>query len=311
LAVADVDLQVQPGEIVSLIGPSGCGKTTLLRLMAGLESPTSGTVQMDPPMQANAGGIAFVFQQPTLLPWRTALENVMLPLELIDKATNPDRHAAHAASTPLEFAQLTPKNSGSPHPVSGRGAEGEGTSGQSLPTDSLARAYRPLPHPQPSSPAEQGRKGPRLSRVDTNARERASQSLENLGLANAMHRYPRQLSGGMKMRVSIARALVTQPCVLLLDEPFAALDDMLRNQLGELVLDLWQQQQFTTVMVTHNIAESILLSHRIAVMQEGRLMRLIDNPLPWPRDESLRSSPEFGPFYGKVSAALRGQQHDN
>jgi NitT/TauT family transport system ATP-binding protein len=145
------------------------------------------------------------------------------------------------------------------------------------------------------------------SRVSTEDRSRAIQSLEHLGLRDAVHLYPHQLSGGMKMRVSIARALVTEPRVLLLDEPFAALDDMLRNQLGELVLRLWEEQQFTVVMVTHNIAESIQLSHRIAVMRAGGLSRLLDNPLPWPRNESLRVSPEFGEFYGCVSAALRGQ----
>lgn len=234
-AVDDVDLEVRAGEIVSLIGPSGCGKTTLLRLMAGLESPTSGTVRMDPPIHSNPGGIAFVFQQPTLLPWRTALQNVMLPLELIAREQRTNQQ-----------------------PVSG---------GLTL----------------------------------------AKESLEKLGLADAVHRYPRQLSGGMKMRVSLARALVTEPSILLLDEPFAALDDMLRNQLGELVLGLWEQQRFTAVMVTHNIAESILFSHRIAVMRHGRLMQVLDNPLPWPRDESLRASPEFGLFYGRVSAALRGE----
>ena len=234
-AVDEVDLEVRAGEIVSLIGPSGCGKTTLLRLMAGLESPTSGRVEMDPPIDRGPGEIAFVFQQPTLLRWRTAFENVLLPLELI------------------------------------------------------ARTRK------------------RSSRVTSQDRSRAMQSLEHLGLHDALDRYPHQLSGGMKMRVSIARALVTEPRVLLLDEPFAALDDMLRNQLGELVLRLWEEQQFTAVMVTHNIAESIQLSHRIAVMQAGRLSRLLDNPLTWPRDESLRTSPEFGEFYGCVSAALRGQ----
>ncbi len=234
-AVDEVDLNVRAGEIVSLIGPSGCGKTTLLRLMAGLESPTSGRVEMDPPIDRGPGEIAFVFQQPTLLRWRTAFENVLRPLALI------------------------------------------------------ARTRK------------------RSSRVTSQDRSRAMQSLEHLGLHDALDRYPHQLSGGMKMRVSIARALVTEPRVLLLDEPFAALDDMLRNQLGELVLRLWEEQQFTAVMVTHNIAESIQLSHRIAVMQAGRLSRLLDNPLTWPRDESLRTSPEFGEFYGCVSAALRGQ----
>lgn len=229
-AVRDVDLTVPSGELLALIGPSGCGKTTLLRLMAGLESPTAGTVTLDPPVDNAQGGIAFVFQQPTLLPWRTALENVMLPLQLIQ-----------------------------------RGARGQ-------------------------------------------QRAAAEQLLETVGLADAMDRFPHQLSGGMKMRVSIARALVTEPNVLLLDEPFAALDDMLRSQLGELLMELWEQRHFTAVMVTHNIAESILLSHRIAVMQNGQLSQLIDNPLPRPRDESLKSSAEFGQCYGQVSQALRDRE---
>jgi ABC-type nitrate/sulfonate/bicarbonate transport system ATPase subunit len=198
--------------------------------MAGLEPPTRGSVTLQPPVASQRGGIAFVFQQPTLLSWRTALQNVMLPLELIDHGTGAQR------------------------------------------------------------------------------RRMAEDLLETVGLSDAMTRFPHQLSGGMKMRVSIARALVTEPNVLLLDEPFAALDDMLRNQLGELILKLWRQQRFTAVMVTHNVAESILLSHRVVVMREGRLHQSIENPLPRPRSESLRSTAEFAQFYGRVSSVLRGDQ---
>lgn len=229
-AVDDVNLTIPAGQIVSLIGPSGCGKTTLLRLMSGLEQPTGGTVGLDPPANSHRGEIAFVFQQPSLLPWRSAFENVLLPLELIQWGKPSTRNAA------------------------------------------------------------------------------AKEILDIVQLSDALDRMPHQLSGGMKMRVSIARALVTDPKVLLLDEPFAALDDMLRNQLGQLVLELWEQRKFTGVMVTHNIAESIMLSHQIVVMRNGRVGSPIMNPLPRPRDESLRRSPEFGQFYGTVSDALRNGQ---
>lgn len=228
-AVDSVNLTAAAGEILALVGPSGCGKTTLLRLMAGLQSPTSGTVEIDPVAAGHRGEVAFVFQQPSLLRWRTAIENVALPLELIGRGTGAERNEA------------------------------------------------------------------------------AAEMLRRVDLGDAMNRYPSQLSGGMKMRVSIARALVTRPRMILLDEPFAALDDMLRTQLGELLLRLWQDQGFTAVMVTHNIGESILLSHRIAVMRSGKVTATFDNPLPRPRPDSLRESPEFGQFYGQVSRELRGQ----
>lgn len=226
-AVDDVSLTVAAGTIASLVGPSGCGKTSLLRLLAGLELPSSGRVILEPMVSASAGEIAFVFQQPALLPWRTALENVMLPLEL---------------------------------------------SGQ------------------------------------TGASERrrlASELLADVGLADALTKRPSELSGGMRMRVSIARALVTSPRVLLLDEPFAALDDLLRGQLGELLLELWHQRRFTAVMVTHNISEAILLSDQVIVMRSGQTRAPFANPLPQPRSEALRRTAAFGEFYGVISDAMR------
>ncbi len=226
--VQGLNMHVNTGELACLLGPSGCGKTTLLRVMAGLQDPSAGSLQL-PPDASGSGPVAFVFQQPSLLPWRTTLQNVTLPLELIGRGNAAERKAA-------------------------------------------ARAM-----------------------------------LEEVDLASAIDLYPDQLSGGMKMRVSIARALVTDPNLLLLDEPFAALDDMLRNQLGQLLLRLWRERKFTAVMVTHNIGESILLSHRIGVMCSGALTSTIDNPLTFPRDETLRRSPEFGKFYGEVSDALRQQ----
>ncbi|OYP36999.1 ABC transporter ATP-binding protein [Rhodopirellula sp. MGV] len=229
VAVRQVDLLVQRGEIVSLIGPSGCGKTTLLRAMAGLQSVTKGTVTIDPPAVAKQGQIGFVFQSPALLPWATTLQNVTLPLELIGWGNAKERS------------------------------------------------------------------------------ERARDALASVQLSTVADRMPHQLSGGMKMRVSIARALVSEPKLLLLDEPFAALDDMLRNELGQLVLSLWEQQRFTAVMVTHNISESILLSNRIAVMRAGRLESVLQNPISWPRHPSQMRTTPFAEFLGVVSDRLRGE----
>jgi len=226
-AVQDATLQLAAGKIHSLIGPSGCGKTTLLRVLAGLQTCTTGEVELVPPAKSDLGQIGFVFQQPSLLPWLTAIENVMLPLELLRRGSSAERH------------------------------------------------------------------------------EQAAEMLRTVQLSEAADRMPNQLSGGMKMRVSIARALITEPSLILLDEPFAALDDMLREQLGHLLLSLWHERQFTGVLVTHNIAESILLSHKIVVMRDGKADPPLDNPLPHPRDPALRSSPEFGRFYGQVSDRLR------
>ncbi len=230
-AVDEVSCEFQAGLVTSLVGPSGCGKTTLLRTLARLQTPTSGSIEVDPPARAERGEVAFVFQQPTLLPWRSALENVMLPLQLgID-------------------------------PV-----------------------------------------------VEASIRDRAREELLAMELdESSLERLPTALSGGMKMRVSLARALVTRPSVLLLDEPFAALDDMLRTTLCELLLRRWSQRPFTMVLVTHNIGEAAILSHHVMVMRDARILHSFDNELPWPRTEVVRTSPQFGEFYRRISAALHGR----
>lgn len=225
-----VSLQVRHGEFVSLIGPSGCGKSTLLRLLSGLSPATSGSLSLDGMKPADAREImSFIFQDATLLPWRTVLGNVELSLELEQRLTAAERRA------------------------------------------------------------------------------RATELLRLVGLADVQHHYPRQLSGGMKMRVSIARALATRPRILLMDEPFGALDEMTRDFLNEEVLRLREVDQFTTFFVTHSVAEAVFLSTRILVLRArpGRIEREIPVPFPFPRPPSLRSAPEFLALVGQVSAALR------
>lgn len=226
-----IDCEFRAGEITSLVGPSGCGKTTLLRVLAGLQRPTAGAVDVHPPAQAAKGELAFVFQQPTLLPWRSAIDNVMLSLQLSQA---------------------------------------------------------------------------KISRVD--AQELAEHELELMEFPReAFRRFPRQLSGGMKMRVSLARAFVTRPSVLLMDEPFAALDDLSRTALGDLLLQRWEERTFTGVLVTHNIAEAALLSHQVFVLREGEIGDPIVDDLPRPRDETVKTSAEFGQLYATISASLRSE----
>jgi NitT/TauT family transport system ATP-binding protein len=227
--LSDVDCDFPAGEITSLVGPSGCGKTTLLRVLAGLQPVDNGAVDVQPPAQAQRGEIAFVFQQPTLLPWRSAIDNVRLALQLSK------RELSRGEATELAEKEL---------------------------------ALMELP-------------------------------------GDAFGRYPRQLSGGMKMRVSLARALVTRPSVLLMDEPFAALDDLSRTALGDLLLRRWDERPFTGVLVTHNIAEAAILSHRVLVLRSGRIAQPIVDDLPRPRDETVKTSAAFGQLYAKISAALR------
>jgi NitT/TauT family transport system ATP-binding protein len=225
----ELSLEVRAGEIVALLGASGCGKSTLLRAIASLVPLQAGAIEFSTPVHRR-GELAFVFQDATLLPWRTVAENVRLPMELGTDAPPADEAAIRSA-------------------------------------------------------------------------------LKAVGLKESdLGKFPRELSGGMRMRTSIARALATDPSVLLLDEPFAALDDILRTRLNELLLELWQQRKRTVLFVTHNIAEAIYLSHRIAVFGTGRIAELITNPIRWPRTGQNRSEPEFADFYGRVSQALQSAQ---
>jgi NitT/TauT family transport system ATP-binding protein len=221
-----VDLDVPAGGAVSLVGPSGCGKTTLLRCIAGLHAPTSGTIE-PVPAAVPAGTLAYVFQEPALLPWLDAVHNVMLPLDLVGRGTPAERRAA----------------------------------------------------------AEHW-----LGEMGFGVDDRAKR--------------PGELSGGMKMRVSLARALVTEPAILLLDEPFAALDDLLRTRLTELLLDLHARHPRTMVLVTHNVGEAIVVGDEVCVIDGGRVGGRVAIDLPRPRPARARSGPAFGRLYEAVADLL-------
>ncbi|MGL4611738.1 MAG: ABC transporter ATP-binding protein [Trueperaceae bacterium] len=233
VALEDINLTVKEGEFVSLVGPSGCGKSTLLRILAGLETITLGTaiVEGKVPGQGNRDEMAFVFQEPTLLPWRTVLHNVALPLELKGVA-----------------------------------------------------------------------KGERL--------ERAREILSLVGLSAREAAYPRELSGGMKMRVSIARALVTKPQLLLMDEPFGALDELTRQRLNDELLTIRSSTAATIVFVTHNVFEAVYLSERIAVMTPypGRMASLVNVEKSYPRDTGFRGTQEYSKLVYEVLSELEGKR---
>ncbi len=225
-------MSVQAGEIVALLGGSGSGKSTLLRTIARLQSITSGQVELTGQAPNRpTGDLSYVFQDATLLPWRTAAQNVRLPLELSQRVQD--------------------------------------------------------------------------ERETRSIKERVEEALTWVGLPSASwSRFPRELSGGMRMRVSLARALVTDPAIMLLDEPFAALDEILRGRMNELLTEIWMRKRRTILFVTHNIAEAVNLSNRLAILGQGRIVQWIDNPLPMPRDTHIRSSPEFAKMYAEVSLAL-------
>jgi NitT/TauT family transport system ATP-binding protein len=232
VALRRVSFAVYRGEFISLVGPSGCGKSTILRIVAGLGPTSAGEVQVEgvTPVQARRTRreTAFVFQDATLLQWRTVLANVELPLQL----------------------------SGVP------GGE---------------------------------------------RRRRAMEALETVGLGDVAKEYPRQLSGGMKMRVSIARALVAKPSLLLMDEPFGALDEMTRQRLNVELLRIVALAGWTVLFVTHNVVEAVFLSSRVIVLspRPGRVVADIPIDLPYPRANTMRTTLEFNAAAGRVIAALQ------
>ena len=221
-ALGPFDLDVRDGDFVSLLGPSGCGKSTALRLIAGLNAPTSGSVRV-----GGGRSVGFVFQEPTLMPWASIRDNVALPLKL---------------------------------------------------------AHRP--------------------RAEIDAHVAAA--LARVGLAEFAAAYPRELSGGMKMRVSLARALVTDPDIILMDEPFAALDEITRFRLNNDLLALWRGLRKTVIFVTHSVFESVYLSRRVVVMtsRPGRVGAEFRVDAAEPRGEDFRTSAEYAAYCREVSAGL-------
>ena len=237
-ALSNVDLTIREGSFVSLIGPSGCGKTTLMRLIADLQQVTTGTVDidgLDPHTARERREYGYVFQSPALLPWRSVVRNVELPLEVMG----------------------------------------------------VARAER---------------------------RKRAREQLALVGLTEFDNKFPWQLSGGMQQRVSIARALSLMPKLLLMDEPFGALDEITRDHLNLQLAELWRRTGKTCVFVTHSIVEAVFLSTHIVVMspRPGRILEVIESPLPRERDLDMRDTPEFLEVAARVRDGLkRGHSYDD
>ena len=223
-AVEDINLQVKQGEFIAIVGPSGCGKSTFMKLTTGLKRPSKGQIFVDgQPVTGPLKISGMAFQAPSLLPWRTTLDNVLLPLEIVEPFRS--QFTQHKA----EFA------------------------------------------------------------------ERARKLLSTVGLGGYEDKFPWQLSGGMQQRASICRALIHEPKMLLLDEPFGALDAFTREELWCILRDLWTEQKFNVILVTHDLRESVFLADTVYVMSKspGRFVVKKEIDLPRPRDLEVTYTPEF------------------
>ncbi len=225
-ALRDISFEVQPREFLCVLGPSGCGKTTLLRVLAGLLQPTSGIITFHEHTE-KLPETGFVFQNANLMPWRSVLQNITLPLELAD-----------------------------------------------APQDEI--------------------------------RKKATDLIDLVGLQGFEGNWPKDLSGGMAQRVAIARALIHDPDLLLLDEPFGALDALTRERMGTELLRIWQVRQKTVVMVTHSISEAVFLADRVLVLSSrpGSINLDLKIELPRPRAEEMRYSDHFGKLVKKIRGSI-------
>jgi len=241
-AVEDINLQVKQGEFIAIVGPSGCGKSTFMKLTTGLRKPTKGSIHVDAqPVNGPLKISGMAFQAPSLLPWRSTLDNVLLPLEIVE----PYRSQFKAKKE--EYVQ------------------------------------------------------------------RALALLKSVGLDGYADQYPWQLSGGMQQRASICRALIHEPKMLLLDEPFGALDAFTREELWCILRDLWTEQKFNVILVTHDLRESVFLADTVYVMSKspGRFVVKREIDLPRPRDLEITYTPEFTEIVHELRGhigAIRQQQ---